>query len=146
MLVNDKERCTEILNSTRDKMLKAVNENLLVCKVVIQLIEQGYYAVPEWYISRCDCSIRPDIVVNNEIAVEVKEVCWGSFGRCLSLGVGQCIRYLRYYKEAWLIMDVELETRYWEEIVWMRTILPQIRFWVITANGSLQEVTPNLNT
>jgi len=136
--LDKKERCTEILNGTLDRMLEAVNEDLLVCKVVIQLIKQGYDAVPEWYSGRRGLNVKPDIIVNDEIAVEVKRVYGCSSSGFISTGIGQCVRYLHHYKEAWLIVDIDLEKRLWEEMVWMKTILP-IRFWTIT-NDVLQEV------
>jgi hypothetical protein len=133
--LDKKAVCTDILNSTLDRMLKAIDENFLVCKVVIQLIKQGYYAVPEWYSERRGHSLRPDIVINDEIAVEVKRTYFNTIP--LNTGIGQCVRYLRHYKEAWLIVDTE---KFREEMVWIRTLLPNIRFWIITTDDILQEV------
>jgi len=149
--VNKVERCNTILNSALDRiqvktrklskcLCEAVDEDVLVCKVTIQLISQGYDAVPEWYSYDSDVSIkgpRPDIIIDSKIAVEVKYTRRGVYGySCFATGIGQCIRYLRQYEEVWFIIDTE---RFYEEMAWMKTILPKIRFWIIT-NNTLQEV------
>lgn len=78
-------------------------------------------------------TVVPDLILNNQIAVEIKFVIEGYYWtRPLITGVGQCLYYLLEYPEAYLVANSE-EVMSHFKCTAIKNMVPNLHFWVITA-------------
>lgn len=91
-----------------------------------------YFARLGYQVERCSRKKRyqniPDLILNGNIAVEVKLASFGSFQK----GIGQCLYSLAYEFEQAFFVTNEISIYQEVDVSKIRAIVPEIHFFIVT--------------